>query len=255
MGVTDPKSRWVSISCNRALVLDGLYFARAVTLFPVERQFDLGDVVQLRSAQPMRISWAVLFLKAYAIVAREHAPLRQAYIRWPWPHMLESPHSVAMLAINREFQGEDRLCWGRFDEPADQPLARIQQRLEAYTHESVEQIFKRQVRLSRLPTWLRRTLMWWNLNFAGSKRAMRLGTFSLSTLAGQGALNRAHPTFLTSSLTYGPIDAQGRATVTLLCDHRVLDGTVAARALGELQDVMNGQIAAELRSSLVAKAA
>jgi len=255
MGVTDPKSHRLSISCNRALVLDGLHFARAVTLFPVERQFDLGDVAQLRSAQPTRISWAVLFLKAYAIVAREHAPLRQAYIRWPWPHLLESSYSVAMLAINREFQREDRLCWGRFDEPADQPLTRLHQRLEAYTHESVEQIFKRQVRLSRLPTWLRRTLMWWNLNFAGSMRAKRLGTFSLSTLAGQGALNRAHPTFLTSSLTYGPIDAEGRATVTLLCDHRVLDGTVAARALVDLQNVMNGQIAAELRSSLVAKAA
>jgi len=255
MAVTEPNPRRLSISCNRALVLDGLHFARAVTLFPVERQFDLGEVAQLRSAQPMRISWAVLFLKAYAIVAREHAPLRQAYIRWPWPHLLESPYSVAMLAINREFQREDRLCWGRFDEPADQTLADLQVRLDRYLSDPVEQIFKRQVRLSRLPTWLRRTLMWWNLNFAGSMRAKRLGTFSLSTLAGQGALNRAHPTFLTSSLTYGPIDAQGRATVTLLCDHRVLDGALAARALGDLQEVMNGQIAAELRSGLLAKAA
>jgi hypothetical protein len=197
----------------------------------------------------------VLFLKAFAIVAREHAPLRQSYIRWPWPHLLQSPYSVAMLAINREFQGEDRLCWGRFDEPADQPLAALQQRLNVYAGDPVEQIFKRQVRLSRLPTWLRRPLLWWNLNFAGSMRAKRLGTFSLSTLAGQGALNRAHPTFLTSSLTYGPIDADGQCLVTLLCDHRVLDGAVAARALHQLEEVLRGQIAEELQAGAVARAA
>jgi len=255
MGQTGPNSRTLSISCNRALVLDSLHFARAVTLFPVERQFDLREVARLRERQQSRISWVVMFLKAYAIVAREHMPLRQSYIRWPWPHLLESSHSVAMLAINREYLGEDRLCWGRFDEPADQPLASLQRRLDRYTRDPVEQIFKRQVRLSRLPGWLRQSLLWWSLNFVGSKRAKRLGTFSLSTLAGQGALNRAHPTLLTSSLTYGPIDAQGRATVTLLCDHRVLDGAVAARALGDLQDVMNGQIAAELRANASAKAA
>jgi hypothetical protein len=255
MAATDQKSQPLSISCNRALVLDGLYFARAVTLFPVEREFDLAEVAQLRNRQPSRISWAVLFLKAYSLVAREHPPLRQAYIRWPWPHLLQSPSNFAMLAINREFQGEDRLCWGRFDEPADEPLTKLQQRLNAYTHDSVAQIFKRQVRVSRLPTWLRRALFWWNLNFAGSLRGKRLGTFSLSTLAGQGTLNRAHPTFLTSSLTYGPIDANGQATVTLLCDHRVLDGAVAARALGDLQNVMSGQIADELRLGIAAKAA
>lgn len=249
------RARALSISSNRALVLDGLYFARAVTLFPVERSFDLAKLARLRERQKTRVSWVVLFMKAYAIAAREHAPLRQAYIRWPWPHLLESPYSVAMLAINRQFEGEDRLCWGRFDEPADQPLVALQDRLNVYASDPVEQIFKRQVRLSRLPGWLRRSLLWWNLNFAGSLRARRLGTFSLSTLAGQGALNRAHPTFLTSSLTYGPIDADGQCLVTLLCDHRVLDGAVAARALHLLEEVLRGQIAAELRAGLIAQAA
>ena len=247
--------RSVAVSANRSLVLDGLHFARDVTLFPVERPLDLAEVAGLRSRQRQRISWVVLFLKALAIVAREHAPLRRSYIRWPWPHYLESPYSVAMLAINRQFEGEDRLCWGRFDEPADVPLAALQERLDRYLLEPVDQIFSRQVLLSRWPAWLRRTLLWWNLNFAGSMRAKRLGTFSLSTLAGQGALNRSHPTFLTTSLTYGPIGEDGKCLVTLLCDHRVLDGAVAARALGELEQVLRWQIAEELRAGVVSKAA
>ncbi len=249
------KARSLAISNNRTLILDGLHFARAVTLFPVERSFDLADVARLRERQASRVSWVVLFLKAFAIVARQHAPLRRAYINWPWPHYLESPYSVAMLAINRQHAGEDRLCWGRFNEPADQSLTALQQRLDRYTHDPVGYAFTRQVRLSRLPGWLRRWLLWWNLNFAGSKRGGRLGTFSLSTLAGQGALNRAHPTFLTSSLTYGPIDADGQCLVTLLCDHRVLDGAVAARALGDLEEVLRGQIADELQSGVVARVA
>jgi hypothetical protein len=249
------KPRSLPISCNRALVLDGIELARQVALFPVERTFELEELANLRERQARRVSWVVLFLKAYALVAREHAPLRQAYIRWPWPYLLEAPSSVAMLAINRQFEGEDRLCWGRFDEPADQPLDALQERLERYTQEPVEQVFKRQVRLSRWPGWLRRSLLWWNLNFAGIARARRLGTFSVSTLSGLGALNRGHPTFLTSSLTYGPIDSNGRCLVTLLCDHRVLDGALAARAIGHLEEVLRGQIADELRARAVARAA
>ena len=252
---TKARSKRLAISCNRALVLDVLHFARAVPLFPVEREFELSQLAVLRSLQRHRISWAILFLKAYAIVARDQPALRQAFIAWPWPHLLEAPASVAMLAISREYLGEDRLCWGRFDEPDNQPLAKLQQRLDRYASEPVEQAFDRQVRASRMPRWLRRALLWWNLNFGGSARARRVGTFSLSTLAGVGALNRAHPSFLTSSLTYGPIGVDGRTTVTLLCDHRVLDGAAAAQALAELQSVLIGQIAAELRASCVAKAA
>jgi hypothetical protein len=232
-----------------------LFFARQVPLFPVEQTFDLCEVSRLRSVQTRRISWPILFLKAYAITVRDYPPLRQAYLRWPWPRLLEAPHSVGMIALSRQYQAEDRICWGRFDEPENQPLTALQRQLEQYQSNSVDEVFKRQVRLSRMPGWLRRGLLWWNLNFAGPLRARRLGTFSLSTLAGQGSLNRGHPTFLTSSLTYGPLDERGQCVVTLLCDHRVIDGVLAARALGDLQAALKGPIAAELASGARAQAA
>jgi hypothetical protein len=119
----------------------------------------------------------------------------------------------------------------------------------------VETAYEKQVQLSRMPAWLRRMLLGWTLHVAGRLRAVRVGTFSLSTLAGQGALNRGHPTFLTSSLTYGPLDDGGRCLVTLLCDHRVLDGVAAAAALSDLQSVLQGEIAQELRSLALRRAA
>jgi hypothetical protein len=99
-------------------------------------------------------------------------------------------------------------------------------------------------------------MLWgWTLNVAGGKRHRRVGTFSLSTLAGQGSLNRGHPSILTTSLTYGPLDERGEMVVTLLCDHRVLDGVAAARAVNALREVMCGQIADELRQMQARRAA
>ncbi len=160
-----------------------------------------------------------------------------------------------MVVVNRQYLGEDRICWGKLLRPESRPLVHLQRQLDAYQHEPVEQVFRRQVILSRLPTTARRLLYWWNQNFAGRKRAIRLGTFTMSTLAGQGVLNRMHQTFLTSSLTYGPVDEDGQSLVTLLCDHRVVDGIVAARALSNLEAAMCGPIAEELKSLAANRAA
>jgi hypothetical protein len=241
-------SRWAPISLNRRLVLDGLYFARRVPIYPAEKKFDLAEIAELRKQAIPRISWAALFVKAYALAAKQHAPLRRTYIRWPWPHFVEEPHSTAMVVVNRQYMGEDRICWGRLSQPEARPLVHLQRHLNEYQNDPVEQIFRKQVTLSRLPTAMRRLLYWLNQNFGGAKRAKRLGTFTMSTLAGQGVLNRMHQTFLTTSLTYGPVDEQGRALVTLLCDHRVVDGIVAARALTDLEAALCGPIAAELKA-------
>ena len=53
-----------------------------------------------------------------------------------------------------------------------------------------------------------------------------------------GAVNRFHPTICTTSLSYGPLEADGRCLVTLIADHRVLDGAAAARALQTLERVL-----------------
>ncbi|NBX23529.1 MAG: hypothetical protein EBR52_05365, partial [Microbacteriaceae bacterium] len=110
----------------------------------------------------------------------------------------------------------------------------------------VEEFFKRQLQLEMVPGPLRRTILRWNMNSCSPKRAARIGTFSLSTLAGLGASNRFHPTICTTSLSYAPLEADGRCLVTLIADHRVLDGAVVARALARLEETLRRDIAAEL---------
>ncbi len=235
------------ISCNRALVIDALSLVRRDVLFPVERSFALRELADLRSGATRRVSWTVLFMKAYAVVAARTPALRQWYLSYPWPRLFEHAENEAMLVVNREFLGEERICWARFPRPERQTLVELQERLDEYQSQPVESVFRRQVRLSRWP-WPVRKLLWWiNLNFAGPKRGKRLGTFSMSSLAGQGTINRYHQTVLTSSLTYGPLDDRGNALVTLICDHRVLDGALAARVLANLQEALCGPVADELR--------
>jgi hypothetical protein len=250
-----PKSAFRRITSNRALVLDLLALAARHAQYPIEQTFELAELAALRQSAGRRISWTVLFMKAYAAVAAETPQLRQAYCRWPWPRLCESAENVAMITINRTYRGEERLCWGRFVSPEQAALGDLQDALDAYQHRPVDQAFRRQVRLSRFPAILRRLALWLNLNFARKRRARRLGTFSMSSLAGQNALNRFHPTLLTASLTFGPLDDRGRTLVTLVCDHRVLDGAAAARALSSLHDKLRGEISAELRSLQAKRAA
>jgi hypothetical protein len=107
-------------------------------------------------------------------------------------------------------------------------------------------MFKRQLELEMVPGPLRRTILRWNMNSRSAKRANRIGTFSLSTLAGLGASNRFHPTLCTTSLSYSPLESDGRCVATIIADHRVLDGAAVARALQWLEQALQTDIVAEL---------
>src|SRR5262245_21968796 len=167
---------------SRRLVCDLLHFARHVPLFPLERSCALGELEQLRQVAHPRVSWAVLFLKAYGLLAADYPVFRQAYMRWPWPHLYQHPHSVGMLAVNRADTAGERLYRGRFSRPEDHPLAELQTALDRYKTEPTPSVFAGQLRFSRAPTLLRRLGWWLTLNVSGGSRARRLGTFGLSTL-------------------------------------------------------------------------
>jgi hypothetical protein len=225
-----------------------LHFHRHVPTCAHDRHCDLGRLAELRAGQSQRVSWALLFIKAFSLVARQRPVLRQAWIRWPWPHLYQHPHSVGMLAIQREHEGEPWLFWGRFPRPESTPLAELQRQLDAYQSQPVERIFKKQLQFAALPTPLRRAVWSWNLNVAGESRARRAGTFFLTTLAAQGVEIPHPPAFLTSNLSYGPLDEQGRCRVSIAYDHRLTDGLQIAHGLQELERTLNGPIADELRS-------
>ncbi len=236
----------------RGFMSDLVGLAHTIPLFPVDRVMPLADVATARSTAAVRVGWAAVFLKAYACVAAEMPPLRTWLIRrsiWGLPPRLATAsQSVASIAINRTDSGDDRLFFARLTHPESRSLPDIQQFLDQCVTAPLEEVFDRQLQLEALPGPLRRAVLWCNINSASAKRCTRIGTFSLSTLAGLGASNHGHPTICTTSLSFAPLETDGHCRVTLICDHRVLDGVTAAKALGALEAMLRGPIVAELQS-------
>lgn len=255
-GFIEPKGRYLPLSGPRRFIGDLVHFARRVPLVPVSRMMDVGSLVQPRLAHPVRPSWAVVMMKAFGLVAAEHAPLRRALLTFPHTRLYEHPSSTCALALERTLDGEDGIFVGLFRAPECQTLFALQQALECYKNEPLHLIgfFRQQIRVSMAPRALRRLLWWATLDISGEKRAKRFGTFGLTTYGSLGA-EQLHPISpLTTTLTYGRIDSSGRVCVKLIYDHRVLDGAYIARRLNDIEAILHGPIRQELLGAPLAPA-
>src|SRR5262245_21049336 len=100
--------RRLGLSLPRRLICDLMHFARKVPTVPVQRRMQLGRLAAARHAAEPRPSWAALFTKAYALVARNRPQLRRFYLSFPWPHLYENSASVATVALERPYRnGEE----------------------------------------------------------------------------------------------------------------------------------------------------
>jgi hypothetical protein len=217
-------------------------------LTTMQRTMRLAAVVEARQRACPRPGWCSLFVKAFSFVAARRAPLRQSYMPWPWPHFYEHPISKASVAVERPHGEEIAVFFTRVRNPHEQTLTAIDAYLNRCKNAPVESIsvFRRILRMCRLP-WPVRRLVWGvALYTSGSRRARLMGTFGVSVTGGLGASGLDLLTPVTSALNYGVVSEEGLVDVRLTYDHRVLDGGTAARALVDVEEEMNGPILAEL---------
>lgn len=241
--------RRLRLPASRRLTSDLLWLNRVVPLCGHDRIFRLDDLAKVRSKITDRISWPALFIRAFSLVAQKHPELRQTWYRWPFSHLYQHPVNVASITVHRNWKNAAWLFWGLVEQPESSTLQQIQQQLDCFRDAPVEQVFRKQTRLAQLPTPLRRLIWWWNHNVATAKRAKRLGTFFVSTLAGRGAEIQIPPAIHTGCLTFGPLNYAGECRVTLAYDHRVMDGLLVAEILESLESVLSGQMLTELQDS------
>lgn len=244
---TTTRAGRTGIARSRALVTDILRLHQRNPTFAHDRAMPLAELAEARDRATVRISWSALFIRAWGDVSSRHPILRQTWRNFPWPHIFQHQTSVANLAVSRIHDGADWLCWGLIRSPEQRSLTEIQAAIDAFNNEPVDRQFCRQLKLSNLPTIIRRAIWWWNLNIAGEKRATRLGTFSLTTVSGRGVAIQHPPTVMTTGLTFGPLNQHGRMNVTLVYDHRLMDGSYIADQLINLEQQLNGAVLAELR--------
>jgi hypothetical protein len=244
-----PTGFTIPLSLPRRQINDYLAFASAVPTIPVERRMNLGRLVQARELASPRPGWCAIFTKAWGMVAARTPGLRRAFLTSPWARLYQHPINVANIAVERPYGGEDAIFFLQINRPEEKALIEIHNRLQWTKDRPLNSAatLRRQLRMASYPQAIRRLLWWAGLNLNGRQRARFFGTFGVSSYGNLGA-SSLHPIgLLTTTLNYGPIDAQGGVDVRIIYDHRTLDGGPVARALADLESVLDNEIVAELR--------
>ncbi len=243
------RGQTIRLSKPRRMVIDLLYFAKALPTVPVQRRMGLLSVVAARAACLNRPQWTAIFAKAYALVAQEFPELRRAYVKFPWPHLYEYPVSTASIIFERDYRGEPSLFSLLVKDPTELSLDNLRQLISHGETAPIDDVkdYRRSLRIAGLPRPVRRLLWWLGLNIS-RQRGNYFGTFGLSVYSVLNA-DSLHPLSpLTTLLNYGFIASNGNVDVRIIYDHRVMDGANVARALARLEEILNGPIAEELRS-------
>jgi hypothetical protein len=236
------------LSPFRRLVVDLMHFSRQVPAVTVERRMDLAALAAARQRCAPRPSWAILFAKAFALVARAHPELRRSYLAFPRARFYEHPYSTVALNVERQLPNEAIVVQCLIRRPDNRSLPELDSIVRHYQVEPLERLrwYQRAVAMSRVP-WPIRPLVWWGtLNLLGRRRCHNFGTFGVSSVASQGAGILHLIPVLTSMLHYGLLDEAGRLDMRLTWDHRVMDGGAAARILVALERALQDVLLAEV---------
>jgi hypothetical protein len=236
------------ISMPRRLVADLMHASIRVPFVSLSRPLDLRQLLEARALAAQPPGWAAIFVKAFALVAKEQPILRTLYVKWPWPGFYELPRSIAMVAIARVEDGQDCVLPQRVTAADELPLSEVDAQIRRAKDAPISEVpaFRKMLRVTGMPLPLRRVMWLIGLNF-GRQRANWFGSFGVTSVAayGAGELHALSPgPFI---LSYGVVDQDRTIDVVIRWDHRITDAALIAKALTRLEQVLNAEIATELR--------
>ncbi|MGC2084397.1 MAG: acyltransferase [Bradyrhizobium sp.] len=238
-----------NISLLRRLIIDLMHASRDVPFVSLTRTLHIRPLIEARAALARRPGYAAVFVKAFAIVARDEPALRTLYAKWPRPCFYELPRNVAMVAIARVENGEHCVLPQRVCLPDQLALTEVDAAIRYAKEAPFAEVpmFRKILLASRLPLPLRRLAWAVGVNF-GRQRGNYFGNFAVTSVAayGGGVLHAVSPG--PYILSFDVIRPDHGIDVVIRWDHRVTDAALIARAFSRLEQVLNGEIAAELRA-------
>ncbi len=235
------------ISLPRRLVADLMHASIRIPFVSLHRPLNIRPLLEARALAAQPPGWAAIFVKAFSLVAKDEPILRTLYSKWPWPCFYELPRSIAMVAIARVEDGQDCVLPQKVPAADMVPLNEVDALIRHAKEAPVSEVpsFRKILRVTGLPLPLRRFMWLVGLNF-GRQRANWFGSFGVTSVAayGAGELHALSPgPFI---LSYGVVQDQ-TIDVVIRWDHRITDAALIAKALNRLEQVLNTEIAAELR--------
>ena len=238
------------ITMPRRIVIDLMHASIRVPFVSLARPLDVRLLSEARAQAALRPGWAAIFVKAFAMVAKEQPVLRTLYVKWPMPSFYELPRSVAMVAIARVEDGQDCVLPQRITAPDEMPLDQVNALIRHAKDAPIDEVpaFRKMMRATRLPLPLRRLFWAIGLNF-GRQRANYFGSFGVTSVAayGAGQLHAMSPGPFV--LSYGVEKPDQTIDVVLRWDHRITDAALMAKVLNRLEQVLNTEISGELRAN------
>jgi hypothetical protein len=233
----------------RRLVADLMHASIRVPFVSLARPLNVRQLLEARALAARPPGWAAIFVKAFSLVARDEPALRTLYAKWPWPSFYELPRSIAMVAIARVEDGQDCVLPQKVPAADELPLTEIDAEIRHAKDAPISEVpaFRKILLVTRLPLPVRRLMWLIGLSF-GRQRANWFGSFGVTSVAayGAGELHALSPgPFI---LSYGMAEPDQTIDVVIRWDHRITDAALIAKALTRLEQVLNTEIAAELRS-------
>jgi hypothetical protein len=226
---------WASLRVPRCVITARLYLPRALAA--------RGTMA------PPRIPWTVIFAKGFALAAEAQPVLRRVHATLPSPRLIEVPHAIGCIVLERGLDAEPVLGLARFCDPHATPLPVLAEALRHAKEAPAGEVktHRRLLRLARMPWPLRRLML--RIALATGAPLLRYGgTFAISALGQRGTAIIDSVSILPAFLSYGPIAADGGVDAYLSFDHRVMDGADGASALHGLETALEGPVADELRA-------
>ena len=236
------------ISTPRRLVNDLMHASIRVPFVSLRRTLNIKQLLEARGPVAQQPGWAAIFVKAFCLVAKEEPLLRTLYAKWPWPHFYELPRSIGMIAIARVEDGQDCVMPQKVPAADELPLSEVDALIRHAKQAPIEQVpaFRKMLLVTKLPLPLRRLVWLVGLNF-GRQRANWFGSFGVTSVAayGAGELHALSPgPFI---LSYGVVGQDQSIDVVIRWDHRIADAALIAKTLTRLEQVLNTEIAVEIR--------
>src|ERR1700731_2079533 len=128
------------ISLPRRFITDLMHASMRVPFVSLARTLDIGQLIEARGQVPQPPGWAAIFVKAFALVARNEPVLRTLYVKWPWPHFFELPRSIGMVAIARIEDGQDCILPEKVAKADETPLTEIDAQIRRAKQAPIEEI-------------------------------------------------------------------------------------------------------------------
>jgi hypothetical protein len=236
------------ISLPRRLIADLMYASLRVPFVSLRRTLDIRPLLEARAMAAQPPGWAAIFVKAFYLVAKDQPVLRTLYLKWPWARFYELPRSIGMVTIARVENGEDCVLLQRVSAADENPLSEVDAAIRYAKDAPVAKVpaFRKMLRATALPLPIRRLLWLVGLN-VGRQRANYFGSFGVTSAAayGGGELHALSPG--PYIISYDVARPDQTIDVMIRWDHRIADAALIAKTLTRLEQVLNTEIAAELR--------